>query len=260
MCKACQEIKCVKCGLWLEQCRFRPECRNHAFDHEQNVACIICRAASSAKYPARDGTHQTQSQEMRKCKGDCGDWKAASMFRKQKSKRSDICKMCERIPCRTCKVELPNESFERRTADHYWQEARHAVCIRCTDRGCSNLNPQLYKCTGPCGQEYGHKRFDRTQFKNHNRPSRDGQLVCNFCRAALAKQEQLDARKESKLTKLLAKSKRKGCNCGARLQHQEKCPMHPRSRNERPYRGMDVLSKEESDWLEARKRSKKNRL
>ncbi len=44
------------------------------------------------------------------------------------------------------------------------------------------------------------------------------------------------------------------CRCGSRLVHSERCPMHPRTHGERPYLGCDVMSRDDSVWLETRKR------
>ena len=92
----------------------------------------------------------------------------------------------------------------------------------------------------------GRRSFDGKQIENFISLGRT-QPVCLQCRKA-------DVEKERRLRKLVGSSRRKGCTCGTRLQHKERCPMNPRHAGERPYPGCDKMSKEESDWLAKRRR------
>ena len=91
--------------------------------------------------------------------------------------------------------------------------------------------------------------------KKHQQPSqREAQAPSpsDSCRKRKAYDEEV---KEKFLTQLFTRSKRKGCNCGATLQHAEKCPMLPRSASELPYPGIDVMNQKEYEWLLARRPS-----
>ena len=65
-----------------------------------------------------------------------------------------------------------------------------------------------------------------------------------------------DKDKEKQLKKVWRGSKRK-CTCrDKRLVHKEKCPMYPGRLGERPYEGDDVMTREDSEWLDKRLRKK----
>ena len=165
-------------------------------------------------------------------------------YRLSKDVRKDTCKDCERIKCAACKQEKPNASFDDSTARDVWNNGRQGVCKACKEQGCSNGNPNMYKCTGPCQEEKGHNMFDAeqlTNFKIHGRRV----LVCKECKKD-------EPARERRLRKLLKESKRARCKCGSKLQHSERCPMFPRFLSEIPYPGCDVISREESEWLEKR--------
>ena len=70
-------------------------------------------------------------------------------------------------------------------------------------------------------------------------------LVCQVC-------QEIHIEKETRLTKLWKQSRRQNCNCGAKMQHDDRCPMHPRSFGEKPFPACDKMSREESEWLRKR--------
>ena len=84
-------------------------------------------------------------------------------------------------------------------------------------------------------------------------------LLCQACRSHHGSQASADQAKESKLNSKAYKSRRKKCTCGRRLGHAEKCPMHKSNAYEKPYPWCDVMTRQESEWLEARLQARRQK-
>ena len=128
---------------------------------------------------------------------------------------------------------------------HYFSDGRSVVCNDCHDLGCSNRDVSVYQCHGPCQQRLGHARYAPDALRKFKQDRRF-RLLCLACVDA----ERL---REAKLRKLMRTSKRAACKCNRVSNHTEKCPMHPRTFGERPYPGCDVMTREDYEWLQARK-------
>lgn len=237
----------VQCmwGISRPRCVQQRRC-SHFFSHlQQHVTCKSCRCKQAVpkKAPFRKpGSGRT-----------CVDWNAEqplASFRLERGKRKSTCRGCERIECAACKISKPNSEYTRFSVMNYWCYSRRVVCNDCQSKGCTNMDPHMYLCTGRCRQKLGARRFKQKELYNHKHRETT-ELICLQCSAADAAR---DAARERKLTQLMKTSKRKGCTCGSRLQHDEKCPMHMRTHGERPYPGCDVMTPEDSEWLIKRRK------
>ena len=124
------------------------------------------------------------------------------------------------------------------------------VCEACAEVGCTPADPKRYTCTGSgCGKEFGCRRYDKCQLEHFKQ--RGGVLLCKNCRACQPSRKSEEASQLRELRKKAAVSKRKGCTCGRRMGHAEKCPMHARAFGENPYPWCAVMTRKESDWLQA---------
>ena len=85
------------------------------------------------------------------------------------------------------------------------------------------------------------------------------ELLCKQCQFKLFEDEKSMKEREKRLRNQAKNSKRKGCTCGRLLGHEEKCPMHKRSMDERPYPWCDVMSHAESEWLSNRMKARKKK-
>ena len=127
------------------------------------------------------------------------------------------------------------------SVNHFFTNHQRVACSACKALGCPGKDPLLYCCTGSCGQGKGSMHSDPTQLLAYTQGS-GRQLICNVCVVA-------DGKREARLNALMKSSKRKRCTCRQLLQHSERCPMHPRKYGGKPYPGMDVMSRADSEWL-----------
>ena len=167
-------------------------------------------------------------------------------FRRSQGKRIDVCRKCELIPCAACDAMLPADSFTPGDVQRHFSYARKVVCLECNRRGCSARRPELYPCAGPCNKLLGSAAYAPADLSSRTK-DRTHSMVCDGCKKHAAAREQ-------RLRQLMKKSKRATCTCRLPLAHAEKCPMHMRFAGERPYPGCDVMSREDSDWLQKRKK------
>ena len=163
------------------------------------------------------------------------------MFRLHNKLRTHVCKDCELMPCTSCSLEKPLADFDAMSVCNFFRNQQRVVCNACKALGCSGKDPQLYSCTRSCGQRKGSKYFDSKQLLAYKHGS-GRRLICNVCVVA-------DGAREARLKALMISNKRKRCTCRQLLQHSERCPMHPRKYGEKPYPGMDVMSRADSEWL-----------
>jgi len=152
------------------------------------------------------------------------------------------------MPCAACSLEKPLAQFDAVSINNFFTSQQSVACNDCKALGCSAKDPHLYCCTGTCGKRRGNKYFDPKQLRNYKQGSQR-RLVCSICVAA-------DEEREARLKTLVKTSKRGRCTCRQLLQHSERCPMHPRKFGEKPYPGMDVMSRSDSEGLAARLRWK----
>ena len=132
------------------------------------------------------------------------------------------------------------------------------MCAACTAAGCIPKEFGRYRCTGnDCQKELGCRQFVTKQLKNFK--ERGGVLLCKACSSHEVSGASADQAKESGLRSKADKSRRKKCTCGRRLGHAEKCPMHKRNAYEKPYPWCDVMTRQESEWLEARLQARRQK-
>ena len=99
-------------------------------------------------------------------------------------------------------------------------------------------------------KDYLVMRHSATETERWKRTARDAESYVKN-----AKKNESD--REKYLQNLMMNSKRKTCTCKTPFAHSEKCPMHMRKAGERPYPGCDVMSREDSDWLQQQQRKRK---
>ena len=166
-------------------------------------------------------------------------------FRRINWQRIDVCKKCELLPCKACSAMLPQHNFSCRDANNFFWRGGTVICLECKKRGCSPRHPKQYTCTGPCKKLLPISAFPPILYQN-KKPVLH-RMMCKTCSAA----------KEQRLRELMKTSKRKRCTCVHPLAHTERCAMHISFAGERPYPGCDVMSKEDSDWLQQRRKKHK---
>lgn len=159
ICKSCEPILCTHCGP-LSRSAFSQKTASYNFiSHHQNVLCSKCSKKGLAP---GEGAHASNERECMACNQMC----KLVNFRAVGGVRKDTCKACERIPCAPCGKEQPNSSHDINTADNFWKRSRKVVCSDCKNRGCTNSDPRLYQCNGPCKLMRGTCFFDKVALKN----------------------------------------------------------------------------------------------
>ena len=208
--------------------------RSNYYDHGQNVQCVECKKTST---PTKE-TPFRQAKDTNTCQ-KCMQTLAKTEFRVRNKERSNTCKACERIVCASCKSTLPNEEYDDNTQQNYWQHRQTPVCKTCKALGCSNRDPKRYKCTGFCGEAYGHQKFEERQLMNWKAGSTK-RLVCKEC-------EKNKAKELKRLTKVLKSRDALKCTCKNNFVHDDKCALFPNK-----WLGQDLnVSKEQYEWWKA---------
>ena len=227
-------VDSMRCMLYhVAPTRLHPSRYFSFFAHNRPVLCLGCREADANPKACRE----------------CGESQALTAFRRSKGNRVDTCKTCDRIKCATCAASLPVSAFADRDVNNHYVLERRIVCLTCKEHGYSARRPEQYLCAGPCQRLLGHEAFSYRDRKMKTNSEGRG-MLCRDC-----KKKETD--REKYLQNLMMNSKRKTCTCKTPFAHSEKCPMHIRAAGERPYPGCDVMSREDSDWLQQQRRKRK---
>ena len=199
----------------------------------------------------------------------CTVAKSAAHFRDGR----DECRACEKVMCTNCGL-LPQSAFGRECVKHHMYNGRNVCCLTCKRKG---VDPRsgAYKragenarCCVECGVAHAPSNFRRdkgglvpvcrdceliardgcrrsipsTNFESadrHHHYSHGRRATCCECKARV-----------QTLRAKFQKSARKRCTCGRSMGHKQTCPMHPRRAGEAPYPACDVLSRDDSEWLD----------
>ena len=143
------------------------------------------------------------------------------------------------MQCSACKEDIKATLFKPQQIRNYYKD-QGILCHQCHAQGCTIHDTGKYECTG-CKHTFGRQKFNATHFKSFMAGLRSF-LMCETCSTR-------EADRDRQLRNLMKKSTRAGCKCGSKLQHCEKCPMHPRTSGERPYPYCDVMSRDDSEWI-----------
>ena len=246
-CKVCQSITCAGCGKEKVQAQYILADVYRFFTHHQNVLCQACREAGTKLKEAAHKTYKGAFSGGKRCQQhcrECGVTQDLVAFRRSEGRRTDICRKCEVLPCAACAAILPQHSFAPGEVTNCFSHAHKVVCLECKKLGCSVRRPELYPCAGPCNKLLGSTAYAPADLSSRRKDGTHS-MVCDGCKKHATSREQ-------RLRKLLKKSKRAACTCKRPLAHSEKCAMHMRFAGERPYPGCDVMSREDSDWLQKR--------
>ena len=185
LCKSCQPVTCAYCGP-LHNSQFKSNQIGHSFSHHRNVVCNEC--SNQERIPSK-GTYASAPQT-KQCKA-CNNMCALIKYRKRNGVEKDTCKDCELIPCAGCAKEQPNDSYDQCSQENYWKLSRKVVCKDCQARGCTNSDPQLYQCAGPCKLARGTRFFCKADLRATKR-NKHKLLLCSDCK-----------RKEAAMTRAL---------------------------------------------------------
>ena len=179
----------------------------------------------------------------------CGVYQEWCAFRRSSQKREEVCRTCELVSCIACGDMLPQRCCAPQDIDSHFSHHRQVLCQECKKRGCSARRPGTYPCHGPCAKLLGCAAYAPDDLSK-KRKDKAHAMVCVGCKAQAATREQ-------QLRQLMKKSKRAACTCKCPLAHAEKCPMHIRRWGERAYPGCDVMSREDSEWLQQQKKRRR---
>lgn len=164
-----------------------------------------------------------------------------SAFRVSSGRRSAICMVCGKFPCRGCGVGKPNDVFGRFVSNHDWCRGRRAIFFARKERVCASAETTLRSCAVVCKRKLGRLTHGAMQIEK-----RLTQLVCQGCSDA-------DAEKERE-ARLFAVGKWQSCTCGLQLERKVECPTRPSCVGERLRPGCDTMARGNLKGLAKRRR------
>ena len=146
-CRQCSARKpCSVCGERLEQDKFGDSQWRHSIKKSQNwtLRCIACHTCTTCGVEKVPKSFEGNAKQCIQCQ-----------------RQSDTCR------CDACKQMLARDAFDHRVLEHAKLDKRHAVCLRCAERGFSPRDVQPYPCV-ECGEK-GHLKFPRAGLDDYKR-------------------------------------------------------------------------------------------
>ena len=203
----------------------------------QKKPCSVCGERLSAEaFPESQWADSTRASRLSTlrctachCCATCRQVKDARAF-DQKAKDCIECqRQSDTCRCDACQKILAWDEFDKDMLGNAKWHKRHAVCLRCAERGFSPRDTTSYNCQG-CGEK-GHLKFNRDHLKNFKRHGTLGMLQCVDCIARLRG-----------LNKILQEKKAWRCTCkqGDHDFSNEKCTLYPRKAGEKRWAGKNL--------------------